>query len=407
MKREDNAPKETLYTRGFFCMSGANLFFVASLASFFIFPILITEYGGDKVQIGVLMGVMAMSSVLARPWISGLVDRIGRKRSYTLGLCFMLITPLGYLLFQGPLTWTFWPLFFLRMLHGLGAAFCFTAGFTFIADIVPIGRLNEGIGMFGTTGLMGMALGPVVGEAVIRTLGANAYFVTGTLLAALSFVLHLSLVETYVHDTKQPQSTFFQVLGRKKISGIGVVALLFGTGLAAYGSFVSPYGEELGLRFVSGYFLAYSGAAVMTRLWGGRLADRVGEARVVPWALVVTGGGFFLLMPVQGMPLLVLAGLVTGCGHGLLYPCLNALALRDEPAWSRGKINGIYTGGIDSGVFLGAVVLGWIGQQFGFPALFGAAGASLLTGLVVYRLWVVRAMGGRGASIRRPDGAGP
>jgi MFS family permease len=103
--------------------------------------------------------------------------------------------------------------------------------------------------------------------------------------------------------------------------------------------------------------------------------------------MILTGAGIFVLIFLGGSPILVLAGLMTGCGHGFLYPCLNALAVRDEPVNIRGKVIGIFTGGLDAGLFIGAITLGYIGESAGFQALFLAGGLAFLAGLGVYKLW--------------------
>jgi MFS family permease len=71
-----------------------------------------------------------------------------------------------------------------------------------------------------------------------------------------------------------------------------------------------------------------------------------------------------------------------------LFPCLNSLAIRNEPINIRGKLTGIFTGGIDTGVFIGSVMLGYIGGWAGFRALFFVAGFALLIGLGVHRFGV-------------------
>ncbi|MBW2335016.1 MAG: MFS transporter [Deltaproteobacteria bacterium] len=118
---------------------------------------------------------------------------------------------------------------------------------------------------------------------------------------------------------------------------------------------------------------------------GGRLADRIGEDRIIPYALTLTGGGLLILMFLGGNAILVLSGLMSGCGHGFLFPCLNSLAIRNEPIDTRGKITGVFTGGIDAGAFVGSIILGYIGQWADFQALFFAAGLTLLLGIGIQR----------------------
>ena len=386
MRLETERINPRLYTSTFIIMASANFCIACSFSIFFLFPLFITGHGGTKADIGILMGVMAIASVLCRPWISQMVDRIGRKRSYTIGCLTMSLLPFCYLLFKGDLSDFFLPLIPVRMMHGVGLAICFTSGFTFIADIVPEERLNEGIGMYGTSALLGMAIGPGAAEIIIRECGFNMFFLTAAGLSALGLAIISPLAESYVPVSRDSGRSFLSVLADRKILGVTLIALLFGVGLAAYGGFVTPFGQELGLPFISLYFLAYSAAAALTRFFGGRLADKVGEERIVPYALSLTGGGLLLLIFLNGTALLVLSGLITGCGHGLLFPSLNALAIRDEPIDIRGKINGIFTGGIDAGVFFGSVILGYIGEWAGFRALFLAAGLALLIGLTMYRL---------------------
>jgi predicted MFS family arabinose efflux permease len=268
----------------------------------------------------------------------------------------------------------------------VGLALCFTSAFTYIADIVPESRLNEGIGMFGITGLTGMAVGPAIGEAVIRAFGFDMFFLSASIMATTGLCLQLALPESYTRVTVESSESFFSVLNRKKILIVALLALLFGFALSASGSFVAPFAKQKHLAFISLYYIFYSSAAVLTRLLGGRLADRIGEDRIIPNALVLTGAGLLLLIFLEGNFILILSGLISGCGHGFLFPSLNSLAIRDEPAHIRGKINGVFTGGIDAGVFLGSIILGFIGEWAGFRALFLVAGISLLPGLWIYRL---------------------
>ncbi len=62
------------------------------------------------------------------------------------------------------------------------------------------------------------------------------------------------------------------------------------------------------------------------------------------------------------------------------------MAVRNEPYAVRGKITGIFTGGIDTGAFCGSLLLGIIGEFAGYSALFICAGLVVLTGVVVFRL---------------------
>jgi len=383
------APREIpkLYSPSFIAFGFANFFTVSSFGIFFLFPLFIKDRGGYESDIGIIMGVFSLASVLFRPWISEMIDRVGRKRSYTIGSLIMTTLPLTYLLFRGGLSMFYTQLVLVRIIHGVGLALCFTAAFTYIADIIPEARLNEGIGIFGVTGLTGLAIGPLMGEAIIEHLGFPIFFIGASAVASLGLIIHLPLQESFTHGDRSASSSFFSVLTKRTIFPVAIIALIFGIGLAATENFISPFAKEQKLPFISLYYICYSSAAVLTRLLGGRLADRVGENRIIPYALLIAGGGLMVLVFPGGSTFLALSGLMSGCGQGLLFPCLNSLLIRDEPIDIRGKITGVFTGAIDSGAFAGSIALGYIGELAGFQALFLAAGLVLLIGLGIHRFY--------------------
>lgn len=376
-----------LYTPAFAALFITNLMIVASFAGFFFLPLFITEHGGSETDIGLLMGIFALASAACRPWISEMIDQIGRKRSYTIGSLIMTIAPLFYLPLAGNINDFFWPLMLLRVIHGVGLAICFTAIFTFIVDLIPEGRLNEGIGMFGISGLVGFAIGPAFAELVINLGGFSALFICATLLAGSGLLLHLPVKEIARSPNKTSGNNgFFKLLKQRKHLTIALLAGVFGFGLAATGTFVAPLAAERGIGFISSYYLAYSAAAIGIRFFVGRIADRFGEAHLLPWGIVLSASGLFILPFIAGSTLLVIAGLLSGTGHGLLFPSLNAMAIRGEAYELRGKVTGIFTGSIDGGAFVGALLLGLVGELAGLSTLFFCAAAFMLLAFPILRI---------------------
>lgn len=390
------------YTPTFIRMAVSYLFIACSFGAFFLLPLFIMGHGGSKADIGILMGAFGLSSVLCRPWISAMIDRIGRKRSYAMGSLIMIALPFAYLSFQGDLHGFYLRFLLVRVLHGVGLAIVFTAAFTYISDIVPNDRLNEGIGMFGVTGLAGTALGPALEEWVIREFGFSAGFLVPALLAAAGFVVQIPLPESYVRKVGSTRQVFFQALRTRRTLTVALLALLFGVAISASNTFVTPYAKEKQITFISLFFLCSSATAILTRVLGGKLADRLGEERIIPSALLVAGTGFILLLFLQGLPLLALAGIIIGCGHGFLFPCIIALGLRNQPAEIRGKITGVSTGSMDAGILAGSIMLGYIGEWGGFRALFLATALALYVGFGAWH-WTAWSAERRAESVGNPE----
>lgn len=375
-----------IYSPAYLRMAFAYLFTMSSFSAFFLFPLFIILHGGSKADVGILMGVLVLSAVLSRPWVSGMIDRIGRKKSFTLGSSIMTVLPLAYLVFEGDLNNFYLPLILVRLVHGIGLAIVVTAALTYIGDMVPVERLNEGIGVFGVTGLAGMAVGPMVAEAVITHFGFHACFISAAMMALIGWMAHLPLPDFYVRQPQSVSQSFLGLMRQRKRIIVVLLALVFGVGLSASGTFVTPYANERSLPFISLYYISYSSAAILTRLLGSRLADRVGEERIIPHALLLAGAGYLVLLFADESWILALSGLVTGCGHGFLFPGINALAIRSEPAELRGKATGIFTGSIDAGAFAGSIALGYIGDFAGFEMLFLVSSLAFLAGWSAWKL---------------------
>lgn len=375
-----------LYTPAFWAMALANLCHTASFSAFFLLPLYILEHGGNQGDIGMVMGIFALASAISRPWVAEMIDRIGRKRSYTLGSILMLASPFLYLGIQDPLGSAYLPFLLLRALHGVGLAICFTSVFTFMADILPQDRLNEGIGMFGISGLIGIAIGPILAEIMLEHFGFAGLFIVAGILSGISLIIHQPLKESApTGEEESDLTTFFGLFRREKFIVVGLISLLFGVGLAGSGNFVAPLAEERNLGFISAYFFCYSGGAITIRFVNGWLSGKFGENRILPCSIVLYMAGLLLLPLAYNQEVLCVAGILSGIGHGLLFPLLNTMAVRDESASIRGKATGIFTGGIDSGIFAGSLILGYIGDWFGLNVLFLCAGLSMTIALIIFR----------------------
>ena len=375
-----------LYTPAFWAMALANLCHTASFSAFFLLPLYILEHGGNQGDIGVVMGIFALASAISRPWVAEMIDRIGRKRSYTLGSILMVVSPFLYLGIHDPLGSAYLPFLLLRALHGVGLAICFTSVFTFMADILPRDRLNEGIGMFGISGLIGIAIGPVFAEIMLEPFGFSGLFIVAGILSGISLIIHQPLKESApTGEEESDPTTFFGLFRREKFIVVGLISLLFGVGLAGSGNFVAPLAEERNLGYISFYFFCYSGGAITIRFINGWLSGKFGENRILPCSIVLYMAGLFLLPLAYNQAVLCVAGVLSGIGHGLLFPLLNTMAVRDERASIRGKATGIFTGGIDSGIFAGSLILGYIGDWFGLNVLFLCAGLSMTIALIIFR----------------------
>lgn len=389
MNSPDVSNKPPLYTMNFLLLSFSTMLMSTGYAFFLVFSFFILHIGGNKSDIGILIGITPLASVLSRPMVSTQVDRIGRKKSYILGCMTIGVPCLAFQFFMQDIDSVFFIHLFLRFLQGIGFAFSIVASLTFVSDLVPKERIVEGLGMFGITPLIGMAVGPMMAEWLILTMGYSFMFITAAVLCGAAMVSVLPLKELYASQPSQRQAGFFRILQHPTLIRITLIALAFGFGFSAHGSFVAPYAKSKDL-LTSIYFIAYSIAAICTRLIGGRLADRFGETRIVPFSLSITGIGFLSQLIVDSYAGLFVSGFITGIGHAMVLPCLMSLSIKPVSPQNRGKANGVLTGGMDMGLFSGSFAMGFIGEYLGYTTLFVVAGMSMFIGLIAFLLWRIR-----------------
>ena len=374
--------KNSLLNPDFFLLLTSNLFMWTGVGCFFLLPLFLEQLGANKFDIGILMGTMMLMAVFVRPQASKLVDTVGRKRIFVAGCTINGGVSLMFLFIREPITLSFAPLFLLRLIYGIGFSFGVVASFTLAADLAPGNRLNEGIGLFGTTGLIGIALGPFLAEWIIRRFDFNVMFVFAGLANLISLVA-LWVMKPEPHEAHRSHAgAFFRTLREPGVLRLVFIGSFFGVGFAAHGGFVTPFAGSLNL-FVSYYYIAYSAAAVVARVIGGKAGDQLGERRTIPVALLSAAIGFTLLIYTNTMAGLVVAGFFAGIGHGIIVPGLMAATVRNIPVHSRGKATGVTTGALDSGMFVGSLLLGFVGDRLGYPALFATAALSMGMGLIL------------------------
>jgi MFS family permease len=84
--------------------------------------------------------------------------------------------------------------------------------------------------------------------------------------------------------------------------------------------------------------------------------------------------------PVPPLPVLFLAGLLAGGGHGFLYPGLAARATDNAPPDRRGSVVGVFSAVFLVGSAGGAMLFGWVAHALGYGVMWSALTALLLVG---------------------------
>ncbi len=263
-----------------------------------------------------------------------------------------------------------------------------------VYEILPEGRRGEAMAIFSLCGQIPAGIAPLAGEEIIRWSGFGGFFIFTALLCVIAAVF-VSVLPTDRPLRATDAITSPPVLGpayrallsNRELALLWIVTLLFALGISARLSFITPFAYERHIPRIGIYFLIYSTIAVLLRIFGARIIDRVGLSRMlVPSMLTLAAG--LALIAMLGMPgMIELAALLGGIGHGYLYPALSALVIERTPLDAMGRASSIDTSLYDFGYMAGPYLLGAIATGFGYPAMFTIAGAMLLVGAILYLLF--------------------
>lgn len=351
-----------------------------SFFMFIHFPRFLTGLGADEVTIGLVVAVAAIASILLRPAVATLMDSRGRRLAVLIGgLMNTAAVPLYFTVTAvGP-----W-LYAVRVLHGLASALTFTAITTYGADHAPEGRRTQGLALFAASSMLPAAVGGWVGDLVLEAGGFR-----GVLFAALGFaVTALALSTLLPGDRVVPTAetlprrpgAFWRAAAQSDLVPIWMIGFAVSLAMMAYSTFLRTFVDETGVGSVGLFFAAYAGTAVVLRLFGGWLPDRVGRDRVFYPSLAAFSAGFLVLAWGSSTTTTVLAGVLCGGGLGYAFPIQFATVVERSTAFERGSAMAAFTVFLDLGALAGSPLLGWVISLAGYRAMFITAAATVALG---------------------------
>ncbi|HVU49166.1 MAG TPA: MFS transporter [Polyangia bacterium] len=359
--------------------------FGLAFSTFVLLPkILAASLHAGPAAIGRVMAMFAYAGVAAALLTGRRAARRGGKRLIIEGTLLMIASALGYLAVDrvGPLAMA------LRAAHGAAYAMVFVTGSAIAADLAPPGRMARTMALYGTSNLVTNALAPLLVEPLVDRFGPAAAYVTAAVASAVAGALATRLVEEApAGQAPAAGGSLGAVLRRGRAVRLTLAIGLAGVALSAMFSFSQLMALSLGMRQVSGFFVAYTAAVLLVRLVLGGLIDRVGPQRASVGALLLYAAVVFSMrfLGVFGLSAL---GAAFGVAHGFLYPAAMALSVTDLPAAERGPMLTLANAGfIGGGAFVGP--LGAFAARAGYPALYALCAAGALAAAALLWRWPI------------------
>jgi MFS family permease len=375
-----------LWTRGFLLLLGSNVAFYMSFQLLLVsMPLYVVHLGGKAATAGLVTGLFTLTAMLVRPLTGWALDAYGRRSIWLLGT-------LSCVLFVVAQQWaaTLVVLIVLRMLNGVGFGVATTAGGTIAADMVPKTRLGEGMGFFGVTMGIPLAVAPPLGLWLVGRGDYADLFWLGALFTAVSLAL-AAILRAPVRDKREAP------VGRSRLSSMfertalypSVLMFLLISSFGLILALLALYGKERGLGSVGIWFTVYAVILTLARSVGGRLSDRIGYRQTAVAGFVFAGVGLVAIAMSRDLPLLLASAVLYGIGYGTTQPSLQAMVVGRAPMGRVGAATAVLFFSYDLGTTVGSVGGGLLAGVIGMGGTFAfsAVGPLIGTAVLVGDIW--------------------
>ena len=361
---------------------------VANFTLFFAFyvltpllPLYLSEhFGATKDVIGLVLSGYTITALLFRPFSGYVVDAFPRKAVLMISFGAFAIFFAGYLAASTLLLFTI-----VRTLHGGPFGALTVSNSTVAIDVLPSSRRTEGIGYYGLSNNLAMAVAPSIGIFIYQlTHSFEFIFWLAFIVACCGWLVDSTVAlekKEMTQRRKLSWDRFFLVRGW--LLGLNMVA--FGFSFGVLSNYLAIYGKEvMGITGGTGtYFMLCSVGLILSRLQGGkalrngRVTHNAGEGMVIS----LIGYTLFILMPTlaqcsmfNGQWSMILgyygSALLIGLGNGHMWPAFQNMTINVAPNNQRGTANSTILISWDIGMGLGILVGGVVSELIGYSAAF-------------------------------------
>ena len=382
---------ERLWNRNYCKVMVANFtlffaFYILTPLLFYILtpllPLYLSEhFGATKDVIGLVLSGYTITALLFRPFSGYMVDAFPRKTVLMISFGAFAIFFAGYLAASTLLLFTI-----VRTLHGGPFGALTVSNSTVAIDVLPSSRRTEGIGYYGLSNNLAMAIAPTIGIFIYKyTQSFELLFWLALVVACAGWIVDatvkLDAKATIKNKQKFSWDRFFLVRGW--LLGLNMVA--FGFSFGVLSNYLAIYGKEvMGITGGTGtYFMLCSVGLILSRLQGGkalrdgRVTHNAGSGMVIS----LIGYTLFILVPTLSALFTIHSSLFTslgyygsalliGLGNGHMWPAFQNMTINVAQNNQRGTANSTILISWDIGMGLGILVGGVVSELLGYSAAF-------------------------------------
>lgn len=373
--------KDKLVTSSYYFILAAN--FLLYFGFWLLIPVLpfyLSEvFSAGNSTIGIILSCYTVAALCIRPFSGYFLDSFARKPLYLMAYFIFMTMFAGYII-AGSLT-----LFIMfRIIQGVSFGMVTVGGNTVVIDIMPSSRRGEGLGYYGLSNNIAMAVGPMSGLFLHDAGMSFTTIFCCSLGSCIAGFVCASLVKTPYKPPvrREPISLDRFILLKGIPAGISLLLLSIPYGMTT--NYVAMYAKQIGINATTGFFFTFMAIGMaISRIFSGKIVDRGKITQVISAGLYLVVFSFFLLSACvyliswNNMVCTIVffsVALLLGVGFGIMFPAYNTLFVNLAPNSQRGTATSTYLTSWDVGIGIGMLTGGYIAEVSTFDKayLFGA-----------------------------------
>jgi MFS family permease len=375
----DIPTREPLFTARFWGMWAFS--FVTFFSAFQLLPVIpfrILDLGGTTAQAGWFLSVYTFASAFSAPVMGSLADHFGRRRTLiTASLLFIVfsilygvVTNLALLLVIG-------------LIHGsIWSSILASSSAILVNDFIPESRRTQGLAIAGLASQFGIALAPAIGLIVFHF----GWFVLCAEMATLSVLMAIAALMLRMRDQSHDRQIVLAEVWDWKVTKTALTLATSSIGYGGITSYAAILAEQRHVTPTAIYLTTMAAAVIVIRLFTSHLGDRFGTKAILYPSLLLVPVAFVILAFAHSRAGFITSAAIFGSAWGCAYPAFAAFIMENTDPTRRARSFGSIVWAFDTGIAVGSLLVGSIGQHFGLGTAFMVSAALSCMALPIFTI---------------------
>lgn len=359
-----NKPVEKLFNFGFIAINILVFLAFSNIAIFFSFYNYLETLPIPNKWAGALIGLIAVSALIIRPFISPMLTHKNAIRGIAIGIAATITSLLLY-----PLAQSLIPMILLRILHGASYVTMISSSIALLMIFMPAKKSGQGFGILTIIIALPYAIVPYMLETVFANIPLATVYAGSSVMmipaALLLIPLSKHLHELQLNDSsseehhKLPKGSLWINIKQPRIFCLLIANSLLFSVFAVISFFIKTFCESGHITGRPELFLTITTTTmIIERLLLNSFFDRANKALLIIISLLTFTAALITLGFSDSHIQFYIAALIYGLGLGAASPLMNGLMFTISKPIYRGLNTNLMLEMVDSGFFIGPTLCG-------------------------------------------------